>query len=1469
MPQDLDVLMARTLGDELRAQLRGMRGAMQSFKAKPLIVRPVLDARNDAHTIASSATILSNHPLMSAGKLTESMLDMLAQHIGDPSLLDAWSANLDDLDYLVSCLASGDDMLASAEQRAHAMATRNEAILSRRGTAKRTTELDAPLVFDSVVPTATFATRTQDDGSGSEDVARSRDVEPVTPADLPSSEFDDLAKTLADNVPAPFAYAHVVEAMSLEHPTSEMFHIDSLLSTAPGLVEESGISLGANGQSAGVVDSETTAPTPPIPGAEDDGPTRLIDQGISQPTPSQPSVAVRQSDDFSVDLSLLPLDGESGSDAREVFREEGLATIQTGLDQLTILADSPDDVRAVRDLLGVFEAIAGAAGFVGRPSLETTATSWYREAESLTSEGQDELLDALPVLREHLDELAQLVVMDEPRSADGDRSTVKAERADAQGLASVSPAADIVEHHTTSPQALPSETAIEASRERESTLVAMFVEETTALLVEARNALIDLPSAARRPVNCETLLRCFHTIAGAAGMLGQTQVNSVAGTLEAKLEILRGEQFAGIDAHAAAVGAGIEQIETLIERLQSPSSETVSGIESNALRQFNQLAGAATLDDTTQRQDFVPMQPAFPDDVFEGLSDDQAEDEIRRIFLEEARELLSRLNLSLIGLEENRANTTLLQDVRRSSHTLKGAASTTGFTVIADLCHAMENVLDSVSSGAVLITDRLLTVLFDSSQELEVLVNLAAAGKTSDPEPVATLKMRLMASGEELTQETDALPEPVDDPRRDVMHPESAHRDAPKSELSLKRLEQHTGPEPEFALLPAFTKGDSGGLFAAESSLVRDEAFDTGGDADGPALAFDVSNAVRVDIPRLDAIINLVGELVINRSAFEQHIGQFRQSLHDMSFTLDRLRRLGLQLSKTYEAKELIRADHVRTSLGGGQGARVTRSGEVDEFDPLQMDRYTELHLLARELTESIADAGTVERELRLLSGQFASLNGQQGRLSRELQERLLQVRLVRLEALFGRVYRAGRDLARRQNKEVRIRTIGRDVEVDKTIIEGLNEALLHLIRNAIDHGIETLEVRRALGKPSVASVTCQAFREGNEVVIQVRDDGSGIDPEHVYAQALHRGLVPGSASLTTEEKLDLIFLQGVSTRTSVTDVSGRGVGLDVVSANVKRLHGRLQVETAVGVGTVFIIRLPVTLAIMRALLLECGDHTFAVPAAAANELARVAPKMIKRIGRQATVRIRDEVYQLHYLTDLLAMPRQVARPDDDIRVMLMHTAHGDRAIVADRFLVQQDIVVKQLPRHLRRIRGVTGATILGDGRVVLILDPAQLVGASADTSKPTIGTTNTQQQTANLPRYQDEPRQLLAMVVDDSLSIRRIVGNVLEKEGFRVVQAKDGLEALELFQGNIPDVLILDIEMPRMDGFELAATMRRNASLASIPIAFLTSRAGDVHRDKAHELGASAFLTKPCPDHTLVATARRLATASAFAEVQ
>jgi chemosensory pili system protein ChpA (sensor histidine kinase/response regulator) len=529
--------------------------------------------------------------------------------------------------------------------------------------------------------------------------------------------------------------------------------------------------------------------------------------------------------------------------------------------------------------------------------------------------------------------------------------------------------------------------------------------------------------------------------------------------------------------------------------------------------------------------------------------------------------------------------------------------------------------------------------------------------------------------------------------------------------------------------------------------------------------------------------------------------------------------------------------------------ATFQTQGVAEQFDPLEFDRFTRFQEVTRFLAESVNDISTVQHILLARLGEADAALIQQTRLNRELQQDLLRVRMVPLYSVAERLYRTVRQTARDVDKRAQLDIQGGELEIDRSVLEKVTAPLEHLLRNALAHGIESSEVRHAAGKAEFGEIVLSAKQSGNEMMLTVKDDGGGLDYARIRAKAEAQGLLLPGVEPTETLLAQMIFAAGFSTAETVSEVSGRGVGMDVVKSEISALGGRIDITSVAGAGTSFNIYLPLTLAMTQAVMIQAGKHDYALPAPLVRQVLELKPKELEDAMAAGEVTWRGARYPFSYLPHLLGDTEAVHEVQRYNPVVLLASGASQAAILVDMIEGTREIVVKNIGPQMARVTGVAGATVRGDGRVILILNPvplalrwASLPRSAAERAAPT--------EAVEVSAALQPP---LVLVVDDSLTVRKITTRLLTREGFRVDSAKDGVDALEKMRDLIPDVVLLDVEMPRMDGFELARVMRSDARMKSVPIIMITSRTADKHRNHAMEIGVNVYLGKPYQEQLLL----------------
>ncbi|MBY8949834.1 Hpt domain-containing protein [Pseudomonas sp. SH10-3B] len=599
------------------------------------------------------------------------------------------------------------------------------------------------------------------------------------------------------------------------------------------------------------------------------------------------------------------------------------------------------------------------------------------------------------------------------------------------------------------------------------------------------------------------------------------------------------------------------------------------------------------------------------------------------------------------------------------------------------------------------------------------------------------------------------------------------------------------------------------------------------------------ADMVKISADLLDDLVNLAGETSIFRGRIEQQVNDARTALHEVETTIERMRDQLRRLDTETQGRILSR-----------QQAEAERLG-YEEFDPLEMDRHSQLQQLSRALSESASDLLDLKDTLDRRNEDAHDLLQQQARINTELQEGLMRTRMVPFERMLPRLKRIVRQVAGELGKDVEFIVGNAEGEMDRNVLERMAAPLEHMLRNAVDHGLESRDVRLLAGKPEKGRITLDLTHEGGDIVFDMRDDGAGVPLEAVRRKAIKRGLLAPHQEMSDRDVLQFILQPGFSTAEKITQISGRGVGMDVVHEEVRQLGGSMVIDSTPGEGVHFRIRLPFTVSVNRALMVQCADDQYAIPLNTIEGLVRVLPHELAGHYQQDPPRYEyaGQRYELFYLGDLL---HTVGRPKllgqyQPVPVLLVQCNERRVAVHVDAMAGTREIVVKGLGPQFSGVQGLSGATILGDGRVVLIIDLLAHIRAR----QPALP-----DQSVDAPLILNDPlkkRPLLVLVVDDSVTVRKVTSRLLERNGMNVLTAKDGIDALAVLEEHTPDLMLLDIEMPRMDGFEVAIQVRNDPRLMRLPIIMITSRTGQKHRDRAMAIGVNDYLGKPYQESVLL----------------
>ncbi len=888
----------------------------------------------------------------------------------------------------------------------------------------------------------------------------------------------------------------------------------------------------------------------------------------------------------------------------------------------------------------------------------------------------------------------------------------------------------------------------------------------------------------------------------------------VAQALETALLVQRDNQTAFNPDALWTLGSCFAYLQFRLEQLEGDADAEFDGDEDDLIAQLEALQGwfetsepitreaveharEEAEDDSFETQPATPDQPAKPgaglpddedkDPAGAGAEDASLHDDITIIYLEEAREVLGRCDSLLNTWRDNLFTLPLIQNLQREVHTLKGGARMAGLLTIGDLAHAMEELLERTAAQEIQPTTESVEALEQGCDQLLTWVEEVARGK--QPEAGSALSSFL--------EQVEVL-------------------SAVAFEQSLADIE----PEPEEPReLKDIPDADQVSVVTSEESQ---------------------SNQIRVDADLLDVLIKSAGEINIFRTRLERQVSTVRANLTEFNETIARLREQFRKLDMETEAQ--IRSRY-----------RDTTASSDEEFDPLEMDRFSSMQQLSRGLSESVADLLNLGEILSETARQSDTLLVQQSRVSTELQEGLMQTRMVPFGSIAPRLRRLVRTACKETKKKAQLQLLmaGSSDDLDRNVLEHMTSPLEHMLRNAIAHGIESPATRKKAGKDPEGMIRVTVESEATEFVIRIEDDGAGINSEAIRLRAIERGLLDESSNPPAQQLYDLILTSGFSTSETVTGLAGRGVGMDVVASEVKQIGGSLEINSDEGKGTRFVIRIPFTLAVMQAIGVTAGEQRYFIPLTSVAGVARITPADYEALVKteQPAYQFAEESYPVLELEPLLGEPSR-ALGNDNISLLMIKAGEQRAAFRVPELLGHREVVIKPVGAQITSVPGILGGTVLGDGRVVLILDPGPIIRqALLHNVRPVII-----EQTVRMVSS-----RTTAMVVDDSITMRKVNSRVLEGMDIEAITAKDGQDAVDKLQERVPDVMLLDIEMPRMDGYQLAEYIRSDARLRAIPIVMITSRSGQKHRDRAMEAGANAYLTKPYKETDLVDTVKKL----------
>ena len=914
-----------------------------------------------------------------------------------------------------------------------------------------------------------------------------------------------------------------------------------------------------------------------------------------------------------------------------------------------------------------------------------------------------------------------------------------------------------------------------------------------------------------------------HTLKGAAAMTGYSDIGTSAFSLEKLLAWLHEESqhVTGADldiihegllvihtqAEAVAAGASPSPDETcefvdahLARRQQDTAAFIVAPGEEETAQgetyaRSEEILSIADLDGFDEGDELLPEIEEIdqhPVDIVAQAEDTATEEEIEllAIFAAECQEHLlattTELNTLTTQIGSRATMSGPLRDkvmrMRRSIHTLKGAAAMTGFHGFAGCAHALEDMLDWLHDEAREIMSDDLALIAEVLDQIEGYSSAPGEVGEADESQISGLI------------ETYLKNRPV--------HDDLASASQPGEDTAA--VVQFTRPPEESAPPTTALPSDSGNI--------------------------------RVKLKDLEELVSIEGELIVARGSMEKLLDRFGSTLEELNTMKETLRRKSNELEVGFEAQSLYGFGPGSPLIGDNE--ETTSTATMSEFDPIELDRYSQLNLIIRSLNELSVDVNAIHGELMGLRTGLQGMVARQQLTMKLMQEKMMRIRMTPLSEISNALFRTVRQTSKRLGKEVQLQIHGQDVLMDRFIWSRTIDPLMHILRNCIDHGIEDSNTRLQLDKPVTGQIRIEATQTGRMVILRIADDGRGVDVDNVRARLIADGAIEADADLNEQQLLSYLFKPSISTKDDISDVSGRGVGLDVVARNIAELRGTVKLINRPGQGLTFEISIPITLSVNRAIIIDMQDRQYAVPIQDIREVRRFRNDELIT-GDKPKVRYGETEIDIHQLApylDLEAAP--LGETTSGLLSLVIDNGDEHIALQIDRIEEQREVVIKDLGSHLRHVKGISGVTLTGEGGIIPILNLRELIASGQSTLMPLTDRKEKKESVMLGP--------LKVLIVDDSISVRYSLNRLIKNESWLPNQAVDGIDALEKLETFTPDVIILDIEMPRMNGYEFMSVLRSDSARKDIPVVMLTSRASEKHRKKAEELGVNHYMTKP-----------------------
>lgn len=969
--------------------------------------------------------------------------------------------------------------------------------------------------------------------------------------------------------------------------------------------------------------------------------------------------------------------------------------------------------------------------------------------------------------------------------------------------------------------------------------VEMFLQEAAEHLQYLREYVSVLQEISPRREDLERLYISAHTLSGTSASYGFPRFSEIGAKLAHVFQYALNAPL-GDDLHGPLtefLSDGISLLETDLLEISDTGKESVDDIA--AFKERYRFAFPTEPPPLNYPQPQAGGEPpkasaketvvaAATGSYFDALpADDEVAGEILEFFQPEAEEHLQVVSDCLISLEGNN-NPEEINKLFRAIHTVKGSAAQVGLSRLGAIAHRVEDLIGRLRDGELEPSPAVVDICLESVDVLKKTLHRQWADEKSMRAGVDSLLGRIAEFAPVEVEDSDAVV------------------------AAAGAEEVRTVGIGEAA--PAVTSAKKPAKPAVSAA----------------------AKSVRIALSRLDRMMNTVGELVINRTRMVGRVAELEKLVDTLSFSKERLQGKVGEFQEKYEFNRI--SSTRQTGPWSPSTARQTltsaASGDTSfwsDFSELEMDRYDDFNILSRSMAEISADVNEVLSQLEGFIGRVEGDIDEFTKLAHHLQDEITAARMVPIGTLYSRLSRAVRDASKSAGKLVDLDLSGSETELDNNIIQQISDPLVHLVRNSVAHGIERPEDRTVAGKPELGKVSLRAYHRGNHIYIEVEDDGQGIDYDRVKLSAIERGLVSAETAdrLTERDLREMLFHPGFTTAPVKTELAGRGVGLDVVRANLNALNGEIDIQSVRGQGTKFTLKVPLTLIISPALFVRCGVTNFALPLAVVEEIRRLRADEIEDVGGKLLTKVRDVVTEVVRLDTYLGLP-PLEPINGYFRMVVANAGNRQIGLVVEEVLGKDEIVIKNLGEYLRRVKLFPGTTIAPDGSLILLIDLNRMVANEPTDRRPlqasasaarifAPGSAAVARGTIPAEAIDRVQQERLIVVADDSISVRKFVGRMLEKNGYRVKLAADGMEAAELVTQHGCHLVITDLEMPRMTGYELMVQLRQSPTTRRIPVMVVTSRAGAKHRDRAMKEGATAFLTKPVQEDQLIAAVEQL----------